>query len=950
MHQHKNYKGLSIFHKLLLYFILISLVTAIVSGLVNYSRTAKFIMEDTRRHLETKLKNTIDYFDKTYTANIEKDLTFLESSPTLDNLLTVQDEQLYFHRPEAERQFIQFLKSDSKYISFMFINASGSCLINVKGTRRMRDYKSLKQLQADGGLSDKIADLYLRLRSESPRTLLYEGPLQFENQGKTMLVGIAKLEPDIGGFGGAIILQLSLEEYIGYISNLTIFNRSVVWLLDSNNTVIASPDDQEMLLDPRSYLAGDTKADERTFINFKDIKLGSDQKNFMRVVYSLPPDIIASEMKETVFISIGLSLGVMFISVLIALYVSRQFSKPISNLVKTSLSISSGNFDVRAFTGIHGELGLLADTINEMTSNLQKTTVSKDFFNNIIQSMFDPLIVVSADYTISMVNSATCYFLQYREEELIGTPAQNIFDTELITKGTEVDGYVLRGLIDNLETVYTTKKGLEIPVIFSSSVMSGADGSILGYVCIARDITELKEAQQELHHMAYYDQLTKLPNRSNFLTYLERMIKRIKWNRDYMFAVLFIDLDRFKVVNDSLGHIIGDKLLTEVASRLEACTRPTDRISRAAGNDRVARFGGDEFALFLHDVKDISSASRVADRIQMELQKPFHIDGHELYTSASIGIALSATGYENAEDLLRDADAAMYRAKSLGKARSEIFDDDMHVRVKKILQLESDLRTAVEKEEFMVYYQPVVSASDGRITGAEALLRWKHPQQGFISPMDFVPIAEETGLISKLGEWILRMACEQNRAWLDAGYQNIVMKVNFSSRQFKDEKLTDLVRNIIQETGIPARLLDVEITETIAMEKNSIRILNQLTAMGLRTSVDDFGTGYSSLGSLTKFPINTIKIDRAFIKEVGIDVNAEAIIRAIIAMAHSLKMDIVAEGVETEDQLTFLQSEKCDKIQGYLFSPPVREEDFRKLLEKEKRGTPLIRMQSESVV
>jgi len=459
----------------------------------------------------------------------------------------------------------------------------------------------------------------------------------------------------------------------------------------------------------------------------------------------------------------------------------------------------------------------------------------------------------------------------------------------------------------------------------------------------------LKLQNKELERMAHYDHLTQIPNRVKFLSHVERLLQRTKKQSDYLFAVLFIDLDRFKIINDSLGHAIGDELLVEVAHRLEACTRATDKISRVGVNESVARFGGDEFAVFLHDIKDISSASRVADRIQAELQEPILIGKHELYTSASIGIALSASGYEHADDMLRDADAAMYRAKATGKAHAEIFDEAMHKKVSEMLQLESDLRFAVEVEQFILYYQPIVSTTDMRIRGAEALIRWNHPKKGFISPMDFIPIAEETGLISDIGEWVFRTACAQSKEWQDAGYSNLLMKVNFSSRQFKDEQFVEMIKNIIRENEMPAQLLDVEITESIAMEKGSIGILNELTTMGLQTSIDDFGTGYSSLGSLTKFPINTIKIDRSFIKEIAVDINAEAIIKAIIAMAHSLNMEVIAEGVETEEQMSYLESQKCEKMQGYLFSPPVPEEEFRKLLEQEKNGSSIIPKPSASI-
>jgi diguanylate cyclase (GGDEF)-like protein/PAS domain S-box-containing protein len=657
-------------------------------------------------------------------------------------------------------------------------------------------------------------------------------------------------------------------------------------------------------------------------------------------------------------------------------FVSSGFiSSPIRKLNTAMNKIGRGDLTVKTEIESNDEIGNLSIAFNKMAVDLReydealkmeiaerKQTEDKmhQYHNRlelILDSSGEGIYGLDLDGNTTFVNPAAAKMIGWDAEDLIGKNQHEILHhtkqdgTPYPQKECPIYAAMKDGSTTEVNNeIFWRKDGSSFPVEYISTPMMDVTNNIIGAVVTFMDVTERKETEQELHQMAYYDQLTNLPNRINFLVYLERMLKRTKFRSDYLFAVLFIDLDRFKLVNDSLGHIIGDKLLVEIARRLEASIRATDTISRVAGSSRVARFGGDEFALFLNDIKDISSATRVANRIQDELQKPVNIDGHELYTSASIGIALSASGYERAEDILRDADSAMYRAKATGRAHAEIFDDEMHKTVTEVLQLESDLRVAVEEEQFMIYYQPIVSAADSWITGAEALIRWNHPEQGLISPMDFIPIAEEIGLISTIGEWVLKTACAQNKTWQDAGYPNLLMKVNFSSRQFKDENLTEIVTKVIKETGMPAQLLDVEITESIAMADTSIRTLNQLTAMGLHTSIDDFGTGYSSLGSLTRFPINTIKIDRTFIKDITIDVNAEAIIKAIIAMAHSLKMEVVAEGVETEEQLAFLQSEKCDKIQGYLFSRPVPEEEFRKLLEQNKISPSPINKHSASIL
>lgn len=440
-----------------------------------------------------------------------------------------------------------------------------------------------------------------------------------------------------------------------------------------------------------------------------------------------------------------------------------------------------------------------------------------------------------------------------------------------------------------------------------------------------QEVRDRKEIEKKLEIQVYYDKLTNLPNRTMFTKRLNRISKRPKQHQNYLFAVLFLDLDGFKVVNDSLGHIIGDELLISLAQRLKNCVRTVDT---------VARFGGDEFAILLDDIDKISDAFVVADRILRELKSPFKLNGHDMFISASIGITPSTMDYEEGENFLRDADIAMYRAKVNGKARYEMFDSEMHNAIVERLSLETDLRQAAENEEFLIHYQPIISLKERKIVGAEALIRWRHPQHGFIPPLKFIPLAEDIGLITKIGEWVFRNACVQNKAWHNTGHQYLRMDVNFSARQFQQQDISIMIEQVLQETDINAQFLGIEITESIAMEDHSVVILNKLSAMGINVSIDDFGTGYSSLGSLKRFPINVIKIDKSFIKDITKDPDIEAIVRAIIAMAHTLRIKVVAEGVETKEQSEFLHLHNCDEIQGYLFSPPVPEKEFAELLEK----------------
>ncbi len=444
------------------------------------------------------------------------------------------------------------------------------------------------------------------------------------------------------------------------------------------------------------------------------------------------------------------------------------------------------------------------------------------------------------------------------------------------------------------------------------------------------DITDRKQAEEQLVHGALHDALTGLPNRALFIDRLERAITHTKQNPAEQFAVLFLDIDRFKVINDSLGHPVGDQMLVAFAQRLSPLLRP---------EYTLARLGGDEFTILLEHIPHVEEATHLAASIQKELAVPFYLHNHEIVTTASIGIAQSSMGYEHPEDMVRDADTAMYRAKALGKACYVVFDTTMHAYAIEMLQLEADLRRAIERQEFHVYYQPIVSLATGRIAGFEALIRWHHPQYGCIAPGDFIPLAEETGLIIPIGQWILHEACRQMYVWQQQFPKDppLSISVNISSKQFTQADLVKQIVSILDTTGLAPHCLKLEITESVLMEygETTIALLQKLRTLGVQLSIDDFGTGYSSLSYLQRFPINTLKIDRSFIQ--GIDAHHESIniVQTILTLARMLGIDTIAEGTETADQVRQLRSLQCDYIQGWWFSGAVDSETALALLVNE---------------
>lgn len=471
-------------------------------------------------------------------------------------------------------------------------------------------------------------------------------------------------------------------------------------------------------------------------------------------------------------------------------------------------------------------------------------------------------------------------------------------------------------------------------------VATGAD-EVLGLV---RDISERKRTEEQIRRLAYCDSLTGIPNRQAFLETLERELLRSK-EHDKKFAVLFMDLDAFKRINDTLGHDVGDHLLKVVSERLRETIRPSDLVLRAehefeptSGGSNLARLGGDEFTILIPDLERVEDALNVAHRVKEAMRRPFMIEGHEIFVTASIGISLYPEDGEDCNSLLKYADTAMYHAKNCGKNNAKLYSSSLTMEIMSHVKMEVGLRKALQNNELYLLYQPQIDVPSTQIVGVEALVRWRHPERGIISPTEFIPLAEETGLIVPIGEWVLRTACNQAKAWQSDGGRAIRMAVNLSAKQFKDENLMQIVLSALADTGLDARLLELELTEGTLMDdaRATMVTLEQLRGIGVYLSIDDFGTGYSSMNYLKRFDVRALKIDKSFIAGLPQDTENAAITRAIIAMAHGLKMVVVAEGVETDEQLLMLEEYGCDMAQGYFLGHPSPHDTITAMLARQR--------------
>ncbi|MFB2936167.1 EAL domain-containing protein [Aerosakkonemataceae cyanobacterium BLCC-F154] len=555
------------------------------------------------------------------------------------------------------------------------------------------------------------------------------------------------------------------------------------------------------------------------------------------------------------------------------------------------------------------------------------------WFTAILTSIGDGVIANDRKACITFMNPIAETLTGWQQEEAIGKDLAEVLQIIDETDRTPIQIPLAEtleaGNTVNLpsQTLLVAKNGKVVPIGDSAAPIKDRKGKIKGSVFVFRDISAQKLAEAKLAYQAFHDALTNLPNRALFLHRLEQATQRSKQQKNYLFAVLFLDVDRFKFVNDSLGHFIGDKLLIAIASRIK---------NSLNNNDLVARLGGDEFAIILENVANIKVVCSIANQIVKELSLPFIVEDYEIFTNASIGIVMSSEIFDGIESLLRNADIAMYRAKRVGGACYQVYDRSMHTQVVAQLQLETDLRKAIERQEFTVYYQPIFSLTNYQIVGFEALVRWQHPQRGLMNPGEFINLAEETGLILQIDWLVLHQACQQMKLWQEELVipESFTVSVNFSGKQFAQANLVEQITRVLQITDLNPSFLRLEITEGAIIEnpEAAIAVINQLRNLGIKIYIDDFGTGYSSLSYLHRFPIDTLKVDRSFVTRIDNDINSLEISKAIVILAHNLGMEAVAEGIETLQQLTKLRELKCEYGQGYLFSAPVNQSEATMLI------------------
>jgi diguanylate cyclase (GGDEF)-like protein/PAS domain S-box-containing protein len=637
------------------------------------------------------------------------------------------------------------------------------------------------------------------------------------------------------------------------------------------------------------------------------------------------------DLQNALLLAGGLGIIAALIGAALGWRAGRKVEQPIVQLIRSADRIGQGDYTRPLDVVRKDEIGELQQALERMRGKLRQTTINKNYMTSVLNSMTDAVFVTSPDGVIKTANAAACKLLGYGEEELLGKSIAAILDER-----EREDFDLLQAAQETRETVVRTRQAQTIPVSLTGSQIASDDPQFQGNIFVARNITDRKRAERRIRYLARYDALTKVPNRMQFHHLLQQAIAR-GLRSGQSVALLYLDMDRFKEVNDTFGHGSGDRVLEVLAERLTRAL-PKDTI--------IGRLAGDEFALFVDGLPSESDnrgpIAHLARSILTDVCRAFQLNQHEVFLTASIGIAFCPRDAENVIDLIRNADAAMYYSKQNGGNTFAFYSPEMNAAAVERLMLKSKLRRALERDEFVIRYQPKVDLRTGRIIGAEALLRWRLPGHGDIPPAQFIPLAEETNLILDIGEWVLNRVCLDYRHMQGEVGDPGRISLNLSLKQLRQASFILRCRSVFRRHGVSPTSFELEITETTLMAdaKRTVRLLDELYAMGLHLSIDDFGTGYSSLSALQQFPIGTLKIDQSFVRDVSDDAGDATIVRTIIDMGRSLGMDVVAEGVESQRNLEFLRRHNCYYAQGKLFGEPCTSEELLALLARQASGTP----------
>jgi len=832
--------------------------------------------------------------------------------------------------PDQAQSFLDDNNIENTFDNGMFLFSNSGKLIAETPflpNRRGKDFSFREYLRDTmETASPHISDPYISSKTHFP-AIMFTAPV-FDPRGKIVAV-----------MGGSIDLMNS--NILGKLASIQFGETGYVYLYNTDRTIIIHPDKDKFL--GHTAPEGINKLLDKSIQGFE----GTGETNSLTGVESLstfkrlkhtnwilavnyPLAEAYEPVKKASNTFLNISAVLIIPTFLFVWYFMKYLTDPLESITQQVRTFSTDdNSDRLIRVNTNDETGELADAFNRLIGRLidqadilRKNEDTLKRFELLSQHARDIILFVRLDGRLIEANEAAVQTYGYTREELLSLSIGNLRapGTES-TIDKEIKQAAATGIL--LETIHRRKDGSTFPVEVSSRSTVICDELVL--LSIIRDITDRKRAEEIINHLAYHDPLTDLPNRLLFYDRLNLALKQARRNNQSL-AIMFLDLDRFKFVNDTMGHPVGDKLLQEVARRLKSCVR---------ASDTLARMGGDEFTLLLQQITDATDAVKIAGKITQSLKQPWYMGNLEFHITTSIGIALYPNDGLDAETLMKHADVAMYRAKEQGDGY-RFFNQSMNEQALQRLSMEQALRKALERDEFAVHYQPLVDTQLGKIIGAEALLRWEHPEKGLISAADFVPLAESNGMIIDIGKWVLEVACRQIKDLQSAGF-DIPLTVNLSPHQLRHKDMIRVVSAALSDTGINPNRLWLEITEGAAMQdvEFTVELLSELKDMGCQIAIDDFGTGYSSLNYLKRLPITTVKIDRSFVRDINTNREDAAIVGAIIVLARNLKMKLIVEGVETDEQRIFFENQQCFWMQGFLFSRPVPSGEFMTLLKKQ---------------